>query len=158
LVGAFAVLYSPVIHEKLSVILTYAYSAEALGDMMNRFQGEWKYLNKTIYEVGRERATLAFVEMSVLIRILDDDVNFTQLTKLSGTSVGHLLTDSGKKTALSPRDMTNKVIHADELTWDFSVSGAPKLVCRARADEKRSWATAEVDIRSLAAFCGQLMH
>jgi hypothetical protein len=55
----------------------------------------------------------------------------------------------------SLRELTNKIIHAKDLSWDLSNEHAPKLICTASDDQKDKfkWIRAEVDIVNLAFFC-----
>ena len=61
--------------------------------------------------------------------------------------------------SLSLKQLTNKIIHAEELSWDLSDEKAPKLLCIAPSaqKEKYKWTKAEVDIVTLAAHCGTII-
>jgi hypothetical protein len=48
---------------------------------------------------------------------------------------------------LPPREMSNKIIHAERLEWDFS--GEPKVVCFAWEKEKEKWVRAEINVRAM---------
>ena len=65
----------------------------------------------------------------------------------------------GTTKPLSLKELTNKIIHAEELSWDLSDEKAPKLLCIApdAQKEKYKWTKAEVDIVILAAHCGTIM-
>ncbi|HSN18569.1 MAG TPA: hypothetical protein VLV87_10220, partial [Gammaproteobacteria bacterium] len=69
--------------------------------------------------------------------------------------LGRLLKKEGLKENLYLRDLTNKIIHAADLEWNFSDSDKPKLKCIAKDTER--WTSAEIDVVSLAALCGRLM-
>ena len=61
------------IHENLWLIISFAFGRSAITDFVDkRFLGEWKYLNKTIYERAEIRADRALLEMATQIRALDD--------------------------------------------------------------------------------------
>jgi hypothetical protein len=84
---------------------------------------------------------------------LDDDERLTALWKqIKEPQVGTLILKEGKTEPLSPREMSNKIIHAERIEWNFSVE--PKIVCIGR--DKERWVRAEIDVRSLLALGGQL--
>jgi hypothetical protein len=157
-----------IIHENLSVILTFAYSYRELQQMLDsRFRGEWKYLRKTINEVSGERATRACIELANILRILDDREKISQYLEQTGKisrdfeqtesfNFGRVLKDRGLEEPLYLRDFTNKIIHAADWRWDFTAASDPKLVCLSHQPER--WKAAEIQIEKLAGFCGQLMH
>lgn len=65
----------------------------------------------------------------------------------------------GTTEPLSLKELTNKIIHAEQLSWDLSDEKAPKLLCIApdAHKEKYKWAKAKVDIVTLAAHCGTII-
>jgi hypothetical protein len=148
--------FTTIIHENLAVVLTYAYSYKALrNDLLSKFEGEFKFLWKTVDDVATERATRAFVELATLLRLLHDRQKISDyLRQTSGHNFGRVIKDDPPDEPLYLRDLTNKIVHAADYMWDFE--NIPKFVCIS-GDPKR-WTAAEIDIERLAAFCGQLMH
>src|SRR5690348_10726403 len=62
------------IHENLSIIMTFAFSREPLERMMQtKFSGEWKYLSKALFDLSEVRAARACLEFAILLRQLDDE-------------------------------------------------------------------------------------
>lgn len=148
---------SALIHENLSIILTFAYSRDALEILLKRFRGEWKYLRKTIFTVGEQRAFRACIELAVLLRTLDDEEGLSAVIgKNWGASIGLIVRRDKPDKPMSMRDLCNKVIHAASLEFDLSDPECPRLVCVARESEQ--WVRAEIKIQGLAALCGILMH
>lgn len=148
------------VHENLSIVMSFAYSRRPLIELIEkRFMGEWKYLEKAIFEIGEEKANRAITELAVLLRILDDEERITDYDKQVGMnwSCGRLILENGEVRALPFREFSNKVIHAKTFKWDFSENERPKLICYARDDDTRKWNSAEVDLVALAGFCGRLM-
>ena len=145
------------IHENLSILATFAFSTASLESIRaSRFPGEWKYLDKALFLVSEQRAERACVELATFIRLLDDDEDISGFLKESGNvSFGYVVKEDQSREVLYLRDLTNKIIHAHHLEWDFSRSDDPKLICVSRKPER--WVRAEVEIIALASFCGQLM-
>ena len=151
--------YTKLIHEKLSTVLTFAYSWAALQDMLdNRFVGEWKYLRKTVDGIGPENAIRAFIELAAYLRLLDDSEHLSGYLATEGTekSFGRVRKNDGKEETLYLRDLTNKIVHAKDWKWDVSDRDRPKLICVSNDPDR--WLAAEIEIQAFAAFCGQLMH
>ena len=149
-----------VIHENFSVIMNHAYSRRPLTELLEKkFQGEWKYLWKALFDISEEKANRAITELAALLRILDAEEKITDYHKqIDYTSdCGLLFLENGETSRLSFREFSNKVIHSKTFTWDFMQDKHPKLICYAREDEARGWIKAEVDLVGLAGFCGQLM-
>jgi hypothetical protein len=71
------------------------------------------------------------------------------------SSFGVQYRTNGTTKPLTLKQLTNKIIHADDLSWDLSDEKAPKLICTASDDQQKQygWVRAEVDIVSLASFC-----
>jgi hypothetical protein len=92
------------------------------------------------------------------IRTLFDDEQglseYQRKTKAPG-DLGRVIKDGQPDELLYLRDMTNKVIHAASIQWDFSNEAAPRLICIGRNPDR--WKRAEIDIVALAAHCGMLM-
>jgi hypothetical protein len=144
------------IHENLSVLATFAFSRAPLQALRDKFHGEWKYLDRALFTVSEQRAEKACVELATFIRMLDDDENIADyLRQTGGNSFGRLIKKDQPDEPLYLRDLTNKVIHAHHLEWDFSAPEAPKLICVSRQPER--WLKAEADVVAVAEFCGQLM-
>src|SRR5690349_5383677 len=149
--------FTTLIHENLAIVLTYAYSYKALqSDLLSTFQGEWKFLRKTIDELAPARATRAFVELASLLRLLDDREKISgYLRQTGGHDFGRVIKDGAPDERLYLRDLTNKVVHAADYRWSFEGT-APKLICISSDPDR--WKAAEINLAALAAFCGQLMH
>jgi hypothetical protein len=145
------------IHENLSVLVTFAFSREPLELLRStRFRGEWKYLDKALFVVSEQRADRACVELATLIRLLDDDEDVSgYLKENANLRFGRVVKEGQLEEPLYLRDLTNKIIHAHRLEWDFSTAGDPRVVCVSRQPER--WLRAEIEIVALAGFCGQLM-
>lgn len=145
------------IHENLSILVTFAFSRAPIQSLRdNKFSGEWKYLDRALFTVSEQRAEKACLELATFIRILDDDENIAQyLRETGGISFGLVMKKDQTDEPLYLRDLTNKIIHAHHLEWDFSTHDDPKIVCIARQRER--WLKAEVQVVALAAFCGELM-
>ena len=145
------------IHENLSIILTFAFSRPALAALRERFLGSWKYLDKLIFDISELRAVKVCIELATFIRALDDEQNVGQeLKELDDSSFGRVLKADQPDERLYLRDLTNKIIHANSFEWDFTVPDAPTLVCISNGDPKR-WYKAEVELVKLASFGGKLM-
>jgi hypothetical protein len=150
--------YTEIIHEKLSIILTFAYSWAHLHDVLNsRFTGEQKYLRKTVDGIAPENAIRAFIELASYLRLLDNKENMSgYLEQVQAHKLGRVMKQAHSEEPLYLRDLTNKIMHAQEWKWDVSAPNEPKLICVSN-DPKR-WLAAEIDIQAFTAFCGQLMH
>ena len=149
---------SRLIHENLSVVMTFAFSRQPLEDMMqHRFQGEWKYLSKALFDISEVRAQRACLEFAVLLRTLDDRESMSAEMKTGHPTDGYgdLFTEDGSKRPLTLRDVSNKIIHAASLTWDFARTGWPILVCEAAGGQE--WKRAEIHWVQVAAACGNIM-
>lgn len=79
--------------------------------VQDKYLGEWKYLNKALFEISGEKATRALLELGLYILVIDDDERFTNFC---GDAVyGELVDADGFKTPLRARDVANKIIHAE---------------------------------------------
>jgi hypothetical protein len=148
------------VHENLSIVMSFAYSRSPLIELMQKnFVGEWKYLGKAIFEIGEEKANRAITELAILLRILDDEQKITDYDKQIGNpwSCGHITFENGEVKDMSPREFSNKIIHAKTFTWVYAVDKPPQLICYARDNDNRNWKSAEVNLVNLAAFCGRVM-
>lgn len=146
------------IHENLSVILNFAFSRSPLEKLMSeRFKGEWKYLYKTIDEISDARAVRACLELATMMRVLDDRERIADYQRrLKSPSFGRVHKDGSPDEDLHLRDLTNKILHAQSITWDFSDPEMPLVICLPHQSER--WSRAEINIVQLAAFCGQPIH
>jgi hypothetical protein len=92
------------------------------------FADEWKFLTKIIHDTPRHEATKACLEFALYLRALDEEQGLTDFWKKTRVpAVGTLYLKDGKVEPLSPREMSNKIIHAERIDWDFS--SEPKLIC-----------------------------
>jgi hypothetical protein len=133
------------VHEKLAVIATFAYSQVPLQrDIEKRYIGEKKFLNKIAFELPGQQVTQALMDFALYFRTLDEEQGLTDfLNKRDNPEVGTLVLKTGDTKPLSPREMANKIIHAEKIQWDFTEL-PPKIVCTARDNEQWLHATIEV--------------
>jgi hypothetical protein len=139
--------------------MTFCFSRRALEQLVNtRFSGEWKYLRKGIFDVSESRAEKACLELALFLRMLDDEEGISKLLTDTNRDVrfGRLKLKDKQDRDLKLRDVANKIIHASALRWDLALEDKPILICESRDREK--WERAEIDVISVAGFCGQLMH
>ncbi len=150
-------LLTQLIHENFSIIMTFAFSRVPLERMIqSRFTGEWKYLNKAIFDIPEARVQRACLEFAILLRQLDDEDPMSDSMK-TGAAVGYgdLLKLDGSKRLLTLRDVCNKIIHAASSAWDCSRPDWPVLVCEAQ--EGQDWQRAEIHWVQVAAAVGNIM-
>lgn len=163
------------VHENLSIIMTYAYSLKPLTEMMSKeFLGEWVYLEKTLYALSAERAEKACVELALFLRMVDDEENLTLYLRNAPNvrDCGRLFLESGVEEPLTFREAANKILHARKLEWKMiilehgnalKVADAPVLQCHPRdhpshISPERRWRMAEIDLLKLARFCATIAH
>lgn len=146
------------IHENLSIIIDFCFSRVSVGEMLQSFSGERKYLRKTVYDVSKTRAEKAILELALFLRMLDDREGLSEYLKQTKSNIryGRLHMSDGVEKQLEMRDVANKIIHASHFEWAFGDPKAPRLICYAPKQEK--WTSAEIDIVAVAFFCGGLMH
>ena len=146
--------WAALVHEKLANIAAFASSQAPLTKLRSeRFHGEWRFLEKIIYEIPFRTATQACMDFALYFRALDDDERLTDYwNQVESPNVGTLFLKDGNTERLSPREMSNKIIHAERIEWDFSAE--PKIICIGR--DKESWVRAEIDVGLLLALGGQL--
>ena len=146
------------VHENLSVVMTFAFSRGPLERLVEeKFAGEWKYLRKFVFDIAEARAIKGCIELAVYLRALDDEEKMSAwLRENSGRSFGQVTGADGSTKPLALREVANKIIHAADFSWDFSTENKPFLICTPRGDNQR-WRQASIDIVAVAAFCGQLM-
>ena len=145
------------VHENLSIVMCFAYSQKPLVEMIDsKFKGEWKYLNKALFEISAQQAEKACVELALFLRTLDDEDEISAYHKATRRipECGTVFFRDGSKEVMTFREVTNKIIHAGAIEWDL-LKNDPTLVCRGRDQER--WIRAEVDLVAFAAVCGQLM-
>ncbi len=154
----FSLHLSRLIHENLSVVMCFVYSRRPLQNLVKEnFTGEWKNLNKALFDMSEQRAEKACLELALFLRLWDDKEKVTDYISSQGESFscGFLVKKNGTKDDLPFREVANKIIHASCLQWDIPESGSPLLICESVEEEK--WVRAEVDIVRLARFCGGIM-
>lgn len=134
------------IHEKLSVVMTFAFSRSPLQSLRDsKFKGEWEYLDRALFTVSEQKAELACLELATFLRLLDDDENITEyLRKTHSHSYGRAIKEGQSDEPLYLRDLTNKIIHAHHLEWNVSEADNPKLLCISR--EPQRWLQAEIEL------------
>jgi len=136
--------------------MSYAFATPVLLNLINRFQGEWKYLRKALFEMPVPEANLALLELTTQLRLLDDYEDISGYLREEGRQAfGKVVKQDGSEEPLYLRDMTNKVIHSASIEWQLADPENPLVVCHSN-DTKR-WLRAEIQLLRLAAFCGQLI-
>jgi hypothetical protein len=73
--------------------------------------------------------------------------------KVGIPAVGTLILKDGKTQPLSPREMSNKIIHAEKIDWDFSKE-EPWIICT--GEDKEKWVSATINVRDLLWMGAQL--
>lgn len=135
---------------------TVAFGQPTIGAVINeQFKGEWKFLNKLVYEVSERRAARALLEMAVQLRALDDlnDLNSSyQQQKMP--SLGTVVQGDGSTTELYFRDMTNKIMHARGFSWELANAKDPIVVCLSRDGTR--WKEAHIKLVTLMMYLGGL--
>jgi hypothetical protein len=142
------------VHENMATVITFAFSQKPIRRLIDeKFKGYWEYLEDFAFGVPERNATRACLEIAVLLRLIEEPPAYRKW------SFGVIYGTDGNTKPLSLKELTNKIIHADELSWDLSDEKAPKLLCIApdAQKEKHKWTKAEVDIVTLAAHCGTIM-
>ena len=152
-----------VIHENLGLVLTFAFSWHALrayGGWLSARR--WYASDAVLRELPQQRATRAIIELAVMFRALDDARNIATdpyvATHPSPLRYGDLSMVDGTIEPLALRDVTNKIVHAERIEWDFANVQGPCIVCHAPAADHAGhrWIRATVYIRSFAAVCAVL--
>ena len=148
------------LHDNMAIVITFVFSQAPIRRLIKeRYMGYPKRLEDFSFEVPRRNATRACLEIAVLFRLIDDRwkiVNYLrQVNQASLSCFGVVHRTDGTTELLTLRELTNKIIHAADLSWDLSDEQAPKLICTAPDDQKDKykWIRAEVDIVNLAFFC-----
>jgi len=155
----FSLPLTQIIHENLSVVMNFAFSRQPLEKLVEtNFRGEWKYLRKPLFSMSEQHAFKACIELAVFMRLLDDGENISGYLRQTGEpNFGRLIMKDKPDEELKLREVANKIIHASDLAWDLSTENKPILICSSRDTEKWGWIRAEIDVVTLAAFCGQLI-
>ena len=146
------------VHENLSIVMCFAYSQKPLVEMIDsKFKGEWKYLNKALFEYSSERAEKACLELALFLRMVDDEweISAYHAATKNVPNCGRLVMKDGSEKPLTFREVSNKVIHSSRLEWHLLKPPNPFLFCHSRDTEK--WLRAEIDLIAFAAVCGQLI-
>jgi len=104
--------------------------------MHTKFKGYWKYLEKALFEISAERAEKACLELALFLRTLDDHEETSDYYKITRRipDGGSMYLKDGSSQMLTFREVTNKIIHASRLEWDFTPD-EPQLICMARTSE-----------------------
>ena len=156
--NGFSIPLTRLVHENLSVIMTFAYSQRPLAGMMERsFRGSHKYVEKALFGLSAARAEKACLELALFLRMVDDEEKITEYyaaTK-NAPNCGKLIMRKGPEKNLPFREVSNKIIHAARIEWDLMREPDPALICHSRDTEK--WLRAEVDLVALSFVCGRLM-
>jgi hypothetical protein len=73
---------------------------------------------------------------------------------MSRRKTGKLTTSKPKRITL--REALNKIIHAQDIEWNFSQPDVPLIVCTAPQQQidRRGWTKAEIRIDTLGTACG----
>jgi hypothetical protein len=110
------------------------------------FQGEWKYLNKALFEMSAARAEKACLELALFLRMLDDEEKISDYHTATKNipDCGKLIMKDDKEEILTFREVANKVIHSSRLEWEFVKYPDPTLICH--GSDKEKWIRAEVNI------------
>jgi hypothetical protein len=148
------------IHEHYGTIMSYVYSRLALRQLVtDRFEGEWKYLHRALFEIPEDRAARSLIELGLYIRVLDDDEERDISSHWGERSFGEIVQADGSQGPLTLREVGNKIIHAERYEWSITASSDPTVTCFAPADQvaRFSWAFAPINLVALGCFCGGLM-
>jgi hypothetical protein len=148
---------SKLIHQNFYVIMSYAFSTPVLAKWVDRhFSGEWKYLNKSLFDMPMERVNLALLEFATQFRLLDNHHNISDYFRQTNRPpLGKVIKQDESEEPLYFRDMTNKIVHSSAIEWKFSDPDDPIIVCY--SDDPDHWLRAEIKISHLAFLCGGLM-
>src|SRR5262249_2770623 len=142
--------WTRLIHEKLAILATFAYSHVRLKELRKELLGERRFLEKVIYDIPKQVGTQAGIDFSLYFRALDDQAGLTDVWKRSQhpPTVGLLVMKDGKGKPLSPREMSNTVIHAKSIEWNLSSN--PKII------DQEKWSRAEIEMKLLLDMGGEL--
>jgi hypothetical protein len=158
-----------IIHDNLGIVLTYAFSKQALDDYRGWLRvNRWDASDRVLVDLPKQRATRAIIELAVMFRALDDVREITSnpyvtthpfvvyhsTKEIYGKLYGH----SGEPEPLPLREVSNKIIHANSIEWDFSNPEKPLIICQAAElqTSRYGWTRAEVFVKVFAAVCAAL--
>lgn len=147
-----------VILENFSIVMIYAFSQEALVHFYDaHFHGDFKFLQRAFFETPQRKATRALVELAGMYRSLDDVQDITGYVDRDGKArFGDLYKTDGTVERLSVRELTNKIIHAEKIEWEFEGHlKDPLIVCHAsqKQQDRFKWAKAKIPMSALARAC-----
>jgi hypothetical protein len=143
------------IHDNLWIIASFALGQPVVARVVEkRFEGEWKFLWKTI-EYAEVRADRALLEMATQLRVLDDAQGLSKLyEKRKYGPFGHVIQVDDTRTDLHFRDLTNKATHGSKYEWILEGED-PKIIVH--SDQPERWKHAEISVIALMALVGGLM-
>lgn len=147
------------IHEHYGTLMAHVYSREPLLRLRDRFLGEWKYLDRALFELSERRATRALIELALYIRLVDDDEGQIASKLRAGQTYGEIVRKDGTRVELSYRDVANKIIHAARYGWSIGANGDPIVTCWPTQDQSGrgyDWSSAAISLVALGAICGGL--
>lgn len=144
---------SQLIRENLGIVMTFMYSKKRIDQFAKEhFFGVWKDLEAVLHQANEKRALQACLEMALYLRALDDETGVSRLYKeVTKERFGKVFYGDGSINDLPLRQLANKIIHAETLTWDFDTHPDPILICTPKApfDPRDPWARAEIYFPSL---------
>lgn len=153
--GKHSIPLTKIIHENISIVLMYAYSKTPLEKLRGSFLGNWKFLDKSIFVLSKEKAEKAAIELAVYIRLLDDEQGISSyLAATKGDNYGTVYKDNLPDEPLYLRDLTNKIMHAKSFSWDVSDPDKPLLI--AHSHDLNRWKHADINLVALLSFCGNI--
>ena len=151
------------IKDRATRVLEYAYAMEALEKLAGSIQTGDSRLHVDLVIDPRKRAEQALIELAIYLRAFDDELAYQYQrnvpTSWSSFEVGRLQLLDGREVPLTPRELANKVIHAEIRSWATWGSLGPMVVCHLPIDETRlrrpmdNWIAAEIELHQL----GQLL-
>lgn len=138
--------------ENLSIILSHVYSSPTVATALDKqLEGEWPTLKADLIQIAERNADRALLELATHLRILDDRERINEHHRgAESAALGFVNKADGSSEPLFLRDATNKILHANNFTWDLSDPFVPK-VCAFGLDASR-WVSAEVHIIALTAY------
>jgi hypothetical protein len=107
----FSLQLTRLVHENLSIIMCFAYSRKPLSEMIeSKFKGEWKYLNKALFDVSSERAEKACLELALFLRMLDDEQGISAYHTATKNipNCGKLIMKDGTEKVITFRDVAKR--------------------------------------------------
>jgi hypothetical protein len=127
------------VHERLAVVAMFAYSRAPLVTIRReRFDpvSRWRFLEKVIFDIPERSATHALIDLAGYFRALDDEEAITPMWMQTGGApiVGTLHLKDESTEPLTAREMSNKIIHAKRVEWDFA--NEPKAISFGRDRER----------------------